>query len=119
MLSEFGKFTRKLRIDEGELLKDMAQKLAVTTSYLSAIEIGKRNIPTSWRDILIDMYELNSDEVDELNEAIYNSQKVLKLDLGNLEQNDKSLMLTFARKFDELEDSQKEKIEAILNKRRR
>lgn len=44
-LTEFGKFSRKLRIDNGELLKDMAIKLNVTVSYLSAVEIGKRNIP--------------------------------------------------------------------------
>ena len=49
-LTEFGKFSRKLRIDNGELLKDMAIKLNVTVSYLSAVEIGKRNIPEKWEE---------------------------------------------------------------------
>ena len=38
MLTNFGKALRKLRIDNNELLKDMALKLEVTVSYLSAVE---------------------------------------------------------------------------------
>ncbi|KHF28295.1 Helix-turn-helix domain protein [Anoxybacillus sp. BCO1] len=48
MLTEFGRFCRKLRIDNGELLKHMADKLGVTSSYLSAVENGKRNVPQDW-----------------------------------------------------------------------
>ena len=45
MLTEFGKCLRKIRIDKAELLKDMAEKLQVTSAYLSAVEHGKREIP--------------------------------------------------------------------------
>jgi transcriptional regulator with XRE-family HTH domain len=45
MLTEFGQYLRKIRIDCGDLLKDMADKLGVTSSYLSAVETGKRNVP--------------------------------------------------------------------------
>ena len=38
MLTSFGKTLRKLRIDNEELLKDMALKLGVTLAYLSAVE---------------------------------------------------------------------------------
>ena len=38
MLTSLGKFLRKLRIDRGEILKDMADKLGVTVSFLSAVE---------------------------------------------------------------------------------
>ena len=44
MLTNFGKALRKLRIDNNELLKDMALKLEVTVSYLSAVENGKRDV---------------------------------------------------------------------------
>ena len=47
MVNEFGKLLRKIRIDNGEILKDMADKLEMTSSYLSAIECGKRNIPNN------------------------------------------------------------------------
>ena len=42
-VTEFGKFSRKLRIENDELLRDMANKLGVTASYLSAEEIYQKN----------------------------------------------------------------------------
>ena len=45
MITNFGKFLRKLRIDNNEFLKDMAARLGVTVAYLSAIEHGKRDVP--------------------------------------------------------------------------
>lgn len=119
MLSEFGKFTRKLRIDHSELLKDMSQRLNVTTSYLSAVEMGKRSIPKKWRNILITEYCLNEEDIKELDEAIYNSQEMLKLKLQNYSDEDKSLILSFARKFNELENKEKDSIRKILNSERR
>ena len=44
MITELGKHLRKIRIDHGEILKNMADKLGVTSSFLSAVEIGKRNM---------------------------------------------------------------------------
>ena len=45
MLTEFGKLLRIIRINSGDTSKDMAKKLNLSPSYLSAIESGKRNIP--------------------------------------------------------------------------
>ena len=44
MITPIGKFLRKLRIDTGEILKDMAEKLHVSPSFLSAVENGKKKI---------------------------------------------------------------------------
>jgi len=41
MITEFGRILRNIRMDCNELLKDMADKLNITSSYLSAIEHGK------------------------------------------------------------------------------
>ena len=45
MLTSIGRFLRKLRIDQGEILKDMAEKLGVTVSFLSSVENGKKKCP--------------------------------------------------------------------------
>lgn len=58
MLTPFGRFLRKLRIDRGEIMKDMAEKLQVTASFLSAVEIGKKAVPDSWVPILGRQYSL-------------------------------------------------------------
>ena len=88
-LTEFGKFSRKLRIDNGELLKDMAIKLNVTVSYLSAVEIGKRNIPEKWEEEIVRAYHLNLQEREELKEAIIYSKKVFKINVENFEKEEK------------------------------
>lgn len=118
MLSPFGKFTRKLRIDSGQLLKDMADVLGVTTSYLSAAEVGKRTPPQEWENIIAENYDLNSNDRETLSEAIYNSQKTLKLNLDRFSENDKDIMLSFARRFNDLGEEEKNNIKSILNNAR-
>ncbi|WP_312887677.1 helix-turn-helix transcriptional regulator [Paenibacillus sp. 1182] len=65
LLTDFGKFCRKLRIENNELLKDMALKLEVTPSYLSAVERGKRNLPKEWKDKLLSLYKLSPNQLKE------------------------------------------------------
>lgn len=66
MLNTFGKYLRKLRIDRGELTKEMADKLGVTASYISAVETGKRAIPSLWVGKIAELYDLNDDQKAEL-----------------------------------------------------
>ena len=116
MLTSFGKLCRKLRIDNGELLKDMADKLGVTSAYLSAVETGKRNVPKDWPERITKMYSLDEIKSKELKEAAAKSQINLKLELENLDESDKDLMLAFARQFNQLTDTDKNKIKQILSK---
>ena len=46
-LKSLGKFFRKIRIDYGEILKNMADKLEVVF-FLSAVENGKKKMPSNW-----------------------------------------------------------------------
>lgn len=47
MLTEFGKVMRIIRINTGDSMRDMAAKIGMSATYLSAIETGKRNIPAN------------------------------------------------------------------------
>lgn len=66
MLTEFGKILRKIRIDNQELLKDMAKKLGVSSAYLSAVETGKRKVPSDWVPKVAALYTLDRESKDEL-----------------------------------------------------
>lgn len=66
MTTDFGKFTRKLRVDNDELMKDMASKLGVTSSYLSAVEKGKRKVPLNWSELITMQYDLTEKQSSEL-----------------------------------------------------
>ena len=66
MLSEYGKILRIIRINNGELLNDMAQKVDVSPALLSYIENGKREIPVS---CLINLSRLYNVSIDYLVES--------------------------------------------------
>ncbi|WP_273756947.1 helix-turn-helix domain-containing protein [Bartonella sp. MM73XJBT] len=61
MLTSFGKMLRKLRIDHSERLLDMAEKLDVSVSFLSSVEIGKKSVPVGMEEKIIKLYALNQD----------------------------------------------------------
>ena len=89
-VTEFGKFSRKLRIENDELLRDMANKLGVTASYLSAVEIGKRNIPKKWENIIVNAYQLDNSKALELSNEDKNLIFMLARKVNNLDEKDKN-----------------------------
>lgn len=116
MITSFGKFCRKLRIDNGEILKDMALKLGVTSSYLSAVENGKRKIPEDWAEKIIEYYDLKKEDVRELEMAIMDSQNTFTINTESYNQEDKNLLLAFAREFGAMDDSQKKEMKKLFIK---
>jgi transcriptional regulator with XRE-family HTH domain len=105
MLTELGKFLRKLRIDRDELIKDMAEKLGVTASYVSAVENGKRNAPGAWENKISRLYSLDREARSDLAAAIERSAKILKLNLEAVSDVKKDAALLFAREFSALDES--------------
>jgi len=118
MLTLFGKFCRKLRIDHGDLLKDMASKLGVTSSYLSAVENGKRNVPREWIVKISEIYSLSAEEQNALKQAVNDSQKVVKIDFEGYDNEDKNTLLALARQFKGLDEEDKDLIKNLLLKKK-
>lgn len=114
MLTRFGKQLRKLRIDRGEKLKDMADRLGVTRAYLSAVENGKRTVPDAWVYEIIESYDLNNSEAQELQRAAYENKSDLTIDLSNTENAE--VALSFARKFRQLTLEQADELQKMLDK---
>jgi transcriptional regulator with XRE-family HTH domain len=99
-----GQFLRKLRISNNEVLADMAQKLGITSAYLSAIELGKRSIPKNLFADLIELYSISKDEEVELQKAIDTSVTSVEIDLDNVSLSGRETVLAFARKLKDLDD---------------
>lgn len=112
MLTSLGKFLRKLRIDNGEILKDMADKLGVTASFLSAVENGKKRMPSEWNKDICRLYSLNEDKQAEFTTAIAESEQKIELDFFGAAGENRELAVSFARKFSDLN---KEQIESLKN----
>jgi transcriptional regulator with XRE-family HTH domain len=67
-MTEFGKKLRIIRMDKQELLYDMANKLEVTSSFLSGIEHGKRKPPLNMGLDIAKLYNFNEEETNELDQ---------------------------------------------------
>ncbi len=114
MLTDFGKFLRKIRIDRGEILRDMAEKLEVSAAYLSAVEMGKRNIPEQWVDRISTLYNLSEEEKRNLSVAADNSAKSITLNFNNISDEHKQTAILFAREFENFDAETLDKIKNLL-----
>jgi transcriptional regulator with XRE-family HTH domain len=115
MITVLGKFLRKLRLDNDEILADMGEKIGVSSAYLSSIENGKKNLPKKYINIIAKKYNLNNDEVSKLEKFAELSKKEVKLNLKNMDQGDRDIAYTFARKFNSISEEDKKKLREILN----
>ncbi len=114
MSTALGKFLRKLRIDNDELMKDMAEKLRLAPSTLSSIENGRRKPPKGFEESLCAKYCLAADQADQLKRAILQSGDEVALKIKGLDEGDRELAVSFARRFENLSDADKERIKEIL-----
>lgn len=103
MTNNFGKFCRKIRIDNNELLYDMAKKLGVSSAFLSKVENGKKKPPKEWREVLIREYHLNEREIHDLDQYMYEAQNYDSIDISTMNDSDRMMMLSFARKFNKID----------------
>lgn len=110
-MTEFGKLLKKIRIDCGELLYNMAKKLEVSSSFLSAVENGTKPVPLDWPQRIGNLYGLDSKTVQALTTAADETAKQIRIQLDNANPKQRSLAMAFARRFDSFEQDQ---IDALL-----
>ena len=114
MLKSFGKFCRKIRIDNNKLLYDMANQLGVSSAFLSKVENGKGKPPVEWRDILINEYNLNDGEIEELDRAMFEARNQRSIDMSTFKASDRDMMISFARAMESWDDEKKKKLSKWL-----
>lgn len=115
MLTRFGRFCRKLRIDNGELLYDMAKRLRVSSAFLSKVENGKSKPPVEWKTEISELYKLTKEQKRELDQSIDEARTKSVIDISALRQDDKDMMFAFARKLDSMDEADKDKLKRLLN----
>lgn len=115
MLTEVGKFLRILRVNNGETAKIMASKLGTSVSYLSAVELGKRNFPEKWAKVIINTYSLSTEYKDKLNLLVNKYCKINKIDLSQID--DKKVFLIKYIVDSDIDDATIRKVNKLLRKK--
>lgn len=116
MVNSFGKFCRKLRIDRGELLADMAKNLGVSSAFLSKVENGGKKPPSDWSEKLTQLYQLNDSQISELNECLFEAMNYRSLDMSGYSEDNRNMLLSFARRLDSMDDNKKEQFKKLMEK---
>ncbi len=114
MLTRFGKEVRKLRIEKGITLKLMATSLNKTSAYLSAVETGRKKIPVQLVNDVVDFFNLDGEQRQQLNLAAELSQKVLNIPLDGVSEPKREVATAFARQFPTLSDKALTQIKNLL-----
>ena len=99
MLTEFGKFLRKWRIDLELKFRVMASDLGVSMAYLSAVENGKKTPSRAFIGKLASYMKLSNAEREEMELLIDKARKVLKIDMGKLSEEQRLQAALFAREL--------------------
>ena len=122
-ITPIAKFLRMLRLNNNEVLKDMADRLELSTALISSIETGKKKASDNFRERIINEYNLSNEEVKRLDDAIVRTNirelNELTLKTNNLDENREDLVVAFARCFSDLDDDSTSKIKKILEKNKK
>ncbi len=111
-MTPFGARLRQLREDRGLRLKDMAEELGVSATYLSALEHGRRSKP-NWSFIqrVIHYFNIIWDEADELQRLADVSNPKITVDTAGLPPKATELANRLARDIGTLTEAD---LEALL-----
>ena len=112
-LTPFGIYFRRLRKKHSQTIYDLAKLFGVSAAYLSAIEHGKREIPSRWREIIIEQYSLSSDEIKELDDSIRKTPSNKRITINDV----KEMFTNFIENVSSNEEQKKllsERLEELL-----
>lgn len=116
ILTPFGIFIRKYRIEHLIKLKEMADKLEYPSSFLSACETGRKKIPDELINRLKERFTFSNEEKELLSKAIIDSRDYVKFDIPEDNPEKKRFLMLLERFYRDLTQEDAETlIETIVN----
>ena len=112
-MTKFGIFIRKLRLDRGIRLRDMAKDLDISPAYLSAMETGHKDITQSLADKVSSVYNLSIEQSKELKKSIMLSKQKICITTSQIAWKNE-LISMLKEKLDNLSEEQQFKIIEVL-----
>jgi transcriptional regulator with XRE-family HTH domain len=114
-MTPFGEKLRELREARGLQLKDMADAMGVTPTYLSALEHGRRSKPNwSFVQRVIHYFNIIWDEADELQRLADLSDPKAVIDTSGLSPKATQLANRLARQIGNSSDEELDRLLAVL-----
>jgi len=114
MLTELGETLRDIRQENFERLLDMADRLEVSSAFLSAIEHGKKKPPSDFLNKLLNQYTLESDMKQRLSQGIDRANSGVTIRSNNPLARETAAV--FARKVNTLSNDHLAEIKRLIEK---
>lgn len=119
MISKFGLYIRKIREQENDSLRQMAIKLGISAAFLSAMEVGRKQIPLEYVEKIKGIYNLTKEQEVELENSIYETNERVPIELAAMNEAKKDVSLMFARKIKTADEDLLRKLkEALLDEKK-
>jgi transcriptional regulator with XRE-family HTH domain len=115
-MTPFGARLRGLRAARGVTLKDLAEALQISTAYLSALEHGKRGVPSAGLVHQVnEFFGLIWDEADELSRLARLSNPRVTVNTAGLTPEQTALANRMAQAIDRLNPETVAALHAVLD----
>lgn len=118
-MTPFGDRMRKLRLERGVTLKDMAEAIGVSSAYLSALEHGKRGRP-GWHLIqrILTYFNIIWDDAEEVVRLARISHPRIAIDTSGLTPRATEFANRLADDIGKLDAATLDELVAVLDRRR-
>ena len=117
MISKFGIEMRKFRASTGESLRGMAERLDISATFLSAMEVGRKAIPIEYAKKIKEIYNLDEDEYARLYDSIVETNKRVDIEIDKMNEAQKEVSMVFARRIENADPELVEKLRQILEEK--
>lgn len=114
MISAFGIVMRKIRGNTGDSLRTCATKLGITATFLSAMEVGRKSIPTYYPEKIKELYSLKEEEYIVLYNSMIETNKHVDIEIEKMNEAQKEVSMVFARKIENADPKLLEKLRKVL-----
>lgn len=114
MISSFGVAMKKIRSDSNDSLRTCASKLEITAPFLSAMEMGKRPIPSHYIDKIRNVYNLSEDDYTMLYNAVVETNRKVDIDIENMNESQKEVSMIFGRKIENADPELIDRLRKVL-----
>lgn len=110
----FGEVMRKVRAKTGDSLRTCSAKLGITPAFLSAMEVGRKAIPSYYPERIKELYNLSEEDYIELYNAMVETNQHVDIEIEKMNEAQKEVSMAFARKIENADPELLEKLRKAL-----
>lgn len=110
----FGRVLAEIRFKEDERMVDMAKSIGVSTSFLSALELGRKQVSKDLIGKLFSAYDIDESKKDEIRELAAMSGTSIRLNLEGASDQKREFVSNLSKKLAELDDDVIAQLQEVL-----